>query len=667
MKSPFLLALSGSLILASLCACTANQPINPGNSDLKIVDNSLVDVDLFRKGSFSISEIDYASDPAFDKDVIPHSESNPDVLTDIRGRLYMPVGEGPFPVIIFLHGNHATCGMPGGEGNPRFDIDSHFTLTGECWPNYNEVPSHLGYEASARQLASWGYAVFSVNANRGINGNYGPDNDWNLIRARGALVLRHLEEFFRLSRDGSNPLLTMGGLDLDLQGKLDFSRVGFMGHSRGGEGVRYAYNLYNYSLQALSWQARIPGLNIRGIFEIGPVDDPVEVGDQSWSPIEARGTAWTVLIPGCDYDVYDLAGTNPFVRMLPQPDGFPKSIFTLWGANHNFFNSEWQVPDAPNECAGDQKPLWDTTGPMLFIPAREARQYAREGLVGSPAQIAAGQALLFSFFRANLSDDAALGHVFDPQYRLPAQLSALAPISREYVSGDAAQIVFEGKGSADGISADGGVKALSLDGYIQDVLAQVNRSWKAYSDRQGLNEFAISLAPGSAAAREALALKGKAEGDQDIVLPLKATFATRDFWTLDLVLSLRQECYDFDDQLRLTCPTGLKDSDFKLSLIREDGSETQAVSVADYIDLSNAHKSTLVPWGGVLQMPRFGWGTGSLSMQYELVPIIYQTVRFELTDFSAQDESIKAIKLHFTSGHSMSMLIESVRLSRRPE
>src|SRR5204863_3527690 len=68
-------------------------------------------------------------------------------------------------------------------------------------------------------------------------------------------------------------------LSVNLTGKIDFTNVGLMGHSRGGQGVLAAYNLYRTpsidpraTPADITWSSRIPGMNIKGIFEIAPTD-----------------------------------------------------------------------------------------------------------------------------------------------------------------------------------------------------------------------------------------------------------------------------------------------------------------------------------------------------------------------------------------------------------
>jgi hypothetical protein len=85
-------------------------------------------------------------------------------------------------------------------------------------------------------------------------------------------------------------------------GKIDFSHVGLLGHSRGGEGMRAAYKFYQSDPGGTNWQSLIGPMTVEGIFEIGPVDG------QTSLTLNALGTAWNVLLPMCDGDVFNLQG-----------------------------------------------------------------------------------------------------------------------------------------------------------------------------------------------------------------------------------------------------------------------------------------------------------------------------------------------------------------------
>jgi hypothetical protein len=324
------------------------------------------------------------------------------------------------------------------------------------------------------------------------------DDPW-YIQARGRLVLKHLQRLYEWNTNGTPPD-KRGTIGIELRNRLDFNNIGLMGHSRGGEGVRAAYNIFNSSSftpspeaallnetildntassgvtivgswrsenifagfygtdyltddnigqglksvtftpnfpnagryrafyrfsrirgampptrasnapiaithdlgtssglfpmnyygnnpwswfpvgdynftpgvsqgimisntgangtviadavrfvpfvapPATPWKARIPGMVIRGIFEIGPTDN------QDPTVFNAEGTNWNVLLPMCDRDVQDLDGVRVFDRSMLNSSSSSagtsqKSTFTVWGTNHNFYNTQWQFDE----------------------------------------------------------------------------------------------------------------------------------------------------------------------------------------------------------------------------------------------------------------------------------------------------------------------------------
>lgn len=136
--------------------------------------------------------------------------------TELWAKVYWPAdfSGGPYPLVLFLHGNHDTCGRIG--TSPRVDDKSDYTLTGACPAGYSVVNNHLGFEYLATQLASSGYIVASLNANRGITGAPNPDasypDDPLHIFSRGRLVLKHLETL-RKWKSAHTALITPTTLD----------------------------------------------------------------------------------------------------------------------------------------------------------------------------------------------------------------------------------------------------------------------------------------------------------------------------------------------------------------------------------------------------------------------------------------------------------------------
>jgi hypothetical protein len=170
------------------------------------------------KPGVTVGSFEYYIPGILDTDVAP-------IPIDLWARVYMPSGYSDrLPLIVLLHGNHATCRRDEGFGPARRDDNIQYTLTGTCPERYVVIPNHAGYDYLARPLASWGYIVVSINANRGVTAAPGELTDRGLNLRRGRLVLRHLKHLVQLDATASSAL----------HQKIDFSHVGLMGHSRGG-------------------------------------------------------------------------------------------------------------------------------------------------------------------------------------------------------------------------------------------------------------------------------------------------------------------------------------------------------------------------------------------------------------------------------------------------
>src|ERR1043166_5303417 len=76
---------------------------------------------------------------------------------ELRASIHYPTNlpGGPYPVIVFLHGRHATCF----KGNTQL-------LQWPCTDNGSQpIPSFQGYDYVSEVLASNGYVVVSISAN----------------------------------------------------------------------------------------------------------------------------------------------------------------------------------------------------------------------------------------------------------------------------------------------------------------------------------------------------------------------------------------------------------------------------------------------------------------------------------------------------------------------
>jgi predicted dienelactone hydrolase len=357
------------------------------------------------RGPYAVANAEYKLPAKRDVLVAPFT------VTELWARVYRPTNaKGARPVIMMLHGNHATCGRFDPSFPGRIDDDSTYTDTGRCPEGYVVAPSHDGYAYLANQLASWGYVVVSINANRGINAAWGDDEDFGLNLRRGRLILRHLVQLDRWNTSNAARKV----LGFSLRGKLDFNQIGLFGHSRGGEGVRAA--LTQYRDMGSIWPSQFRNKpQIRALFELAPVDG------QTNRVLNAEGAAWNVLLPTCDGDVSDLQGQRVFDRMITaraETVPSPKSMFTVEGTNHNFYNSEWQQSDSQGCYSNDPKQ------PVVFDPAA----------AGSEAQRTTALYPVAAFFRAHLGADpaAVFGTLLDPAYRLPGKLNRVTRYRRTY-------------------------------------------------------------------------------------------------------------------------------------------------------------------------------------------------------------------------------------------
>ena len=98
-------------------------------------------------------------------------------------------------------------------------------------------PITRGTTISPRILPNTGYVVLSIDANAN---NDAPDWDDQSSQSRGQLILGTLDRLRQIDDGGqTDENGKLGALNV-LKGKLDFDRVGIMGHSRGGQGVANA-------------------------------------------------------------------------------------------------------------------------------------------------------------------------------------------------------------------------------------------------------------------------------------------------------------------------------------------------------------------------------------------------------------------------------------------
>jgi hypothetical protein len=216
-----------------------------------------------------------------------------------------PHSEGPFPLVLIVHGNHAMS-------------------------DYSEP----GYAYLGEHLASQGYIAVSVDENF-LNGLMFFDGEFEEMPLRAWLLLQHLRQWRSWNE-------TPGNL---FYGKADLERVALIGHSRGGEAVAWAEHFNRRPMERVTAVSPASdfGFGIRGVVAIAPSD--AYAGPGSRHPTLDQ-SSYLLLAGGHDADTFILYGQRQYNRAQLQanPNGF-KALAYVYQANHGQFNSVWGDKD----------------------------------------------------------------------------------------------------------------------------------------------------------------------------------------------------------------------------------------------------------------------------------------------------------------------------------
>ncbi|WP_339301705.1 alpha/beta hydrolase [Paenibacillus sp. FSL K6-2441] len=230
----------------------------------------------------------------------------------LNGRVWMPVAaeeesaapgdstdesQTRYPLVLIVHGNHLM-----------------------------EDFSDDGYAYLGELLASRGFTAVSVDENflnyslwTGI-----PDND---MKVRAWILLKHLQQIGTFAAEPDNPLYE----------KIDFTRIGLVGHSRGGQAVAMAAGYKDWFADDAELMSSLEDYKIQAVAAIAPTDKKV---DGKYTQL--KDVSYLTLQGARDGDVSDFEGDRQYMRtsFSSGKDRFKASLY-IGDANHSQFNSSW--------------------------------------------------------------------------------------------------------------------------------------------------------------------------------------------------------------------------------------------------------------------------------------------------------------------------------------
>jgi hypothetical protein len=225
----------------------------------------------------------------------------------LNGRAWLPEGEGPFSLVMIVHGGHLMAEFS----------DPGFAYLGEL-------------------LASRGFIAVSVDENFLNESLVGGQPYHFETDARAWILLQHLKAWRSWNNTPGNPLYK----------KVDLENIALVGHSLGGEAVAIAgaFNGLAHSPDDATVGFDF-GFAIKAIIAIAPVDGRRKPSDK---PVVLENVNYLTLHGSHDSDVFRFEGGRQYnrVRFTDNQDWFKASLY-IYRANHGQFNTVWGRTDAP--------------------------------------------------------------------------------------------------------------------------------------------------------------------------------------------------------------------------------------------------------------------------------------------------------------------------------
>jgi hypothetical protein len=223
-------------------------------------------------------------------------------------------GSKPIPLVLLNHGQHANWGVPGWVATAVAGVEQ---------PSDIAITANLdGYGYLQDALASAGLISVSVDHNFACRLNA-------LIETRADTIIAALNVLSDQAGDSTSRYFN----------RLDFTNIGLMGHSRGGDAVVRA-------VTKIGADAALKAkYTIKAVCSLAPTDFSGSNAPADRIFLDQNDLAlYTVLYGALDFDVSGKGGANGFTGT-----GFrhfdrarcPKSMVFLDACCHDFFNTVW--------------------------------------------------------------------------------------------------------------------------------------------------------------------------------------------------------------------------------------------------------------------------------------------------------------------------------------
>lgn len=278
------------LLLAG--GCSTGGGGMPGSGSQEVPPKQTVtELDSVRTDSIEKQQYEYTVEEFDAGSGVYVSPAGKEMPYHINGIIGVPEGSGPFPLVLITHGSHSND-----NENLRFDT---------------------GYRYLVEALAEQGIVAVSMDMSKAYTWKYGDNDDREKSQY---LALEHLDALIKAQKGEEN------AYPVELEGKIDLTKIGLAGHSRGGE-----------TIFDIAGDMRGKGFPVEALLCIAPT---FLFTDREWPEGKAA-----LVIPEYDGDVIDLDGFALYDVLGEKTEGEHLAVF-LKKANHNYFNSNIQRNDA---------------------------------------------------------------------------------------------------------------------------------------------------------------------------------------------------------------------------------------------------------------------------------------------------------------------------------